>query len=128
MSQVLEGVLRRVQLDPSVSRQAALLHQRKLLTDMEFLNDASSSVLASNSNHLADCEVKCQFETVPVSGGSRWGIVQSVCLGPPGWQVAATRKSGDTSQRQFALTSFTNLGHYEFARTVAETKLLTKIL
>ncbi|CAH3151990.1 unnamed protein product [Porites lobata] len=56
MSQVLEGVLRRVQLDPSVSRQAALLHQRKLLTDMEFLNDASSSVLASNSNHLADCE------------------------------------------------------------------------
>jgi len=55
-SQVLEGVLRRVQLDPSVSRQAALLHQRKLLTEMEFLNDTSSSVLASNSNHLTDCE------------------------------------------------------------------------
>ena len=58
MSQVLEGVLRRVQRDPSVSRQAALLHQRKLLTDMEFLSDASSSVLASNSNHLVECEVK----------------------------------------------------------------------
>ena len=64
MSQVLEGVLRRVQLNPSVSRQAALLHQRKLLTDMEFLNDASSSVLASNSNHLAECEVKRYTETV----------------------------------------------------------------
>lgn len=55
-SQVLEGVLRRVQQDPSVSRQAALLHQRKLLTNMEFLSDTSSSILASNSNHLADCE------------------------------------------------------------------------
>ena len=58
MCQVLEGVLSRVQLDPSVSRQAALLHQRKLLTEMEFLNDTSSSILASNSNHLAECEVK----------------------------------------------------------------------
>ena len=41
-----------------MSRQAALLHQRKLLTNMEFLSDTSSSILASNSNHLADCEVK----------------------------------------------------------------------
>lgn len=56
LSQVLEGVLRRVQLDPSVSRQAALLHQRRLLTETEILNDASSSILASNSNHLSECE------------------------------------------------------------------------
>ncbi|KAL9983920.1 hypothetical protein ACROYT_G006166 [Oculina patagonica] len=56
LSQVLEGMLRRVHQDPSVSRQAALLHQRKLLTEMEFLSDTSSSILASNSNHLADCE------------------------------------------------------------------------
>lgn len=118
MSQVLEGVLRRVQLDPSVSRQAALLHQRKLLTDMEFLNDASSSVLASNSNHLADCEVKCRFETVPVDQEAAGGVFSSPCV-LVGWQ-------GDTSQRQLALTSFTNLGHCEFARTVAEAKLLTK--
>lgn len=55
-SQVLEGVLRRVQQDPSVSRQAALLHQRKLLANVAFLSDTSSSILASNSNHLADCE------------------------------------------------------------------------
>lgn len=80
MSQVLEGALRRVQLDPSVSRQAALLHQRKLLTDMEFLNDASSSVLASNSNHLADCEVKCQFETVPVDQEAAGGVFSSPCV------------------------------------------------
>ncbi|KAJ7392503.1 Cilia and flagella associated protein 46 [Desmophyllum pertusum] len=56
LSQVMEGMLRRVQQDPSVSRQAALLHQRKLLTEMEFLSDTSSSILASNSSHLADCE------------------------------------------------------------------------
>ena len=61
LSQVLEGVLRRVHQDPSVSRQAALLHQRKLLTEMKFLSDTSSSILASNSSHLADCEVKFSF-------------------------------------------------------------------
>ena len=56
-SQVLEGVLSRVQLDPSVSRQAAMLRQRKIITETDFLNDASSRLLASNSNHLFECEV-----------------------------------------------------------------------
>ena len=47
---------------------------------MEFLNDASSSVLASNSNHLADCEVKCQFETVPVDQEAAGGVLSSPCV------------------------------------------------
>ncbi|XP_074608699.1 cilia- and flagella-associated protein 46-like [Acropora palmata] len=55
-SRVLEGVLSRVQLDPSVSRQAAMLRQRTIITEPDFLNDASSRLLASNSNHLSECE------------------------------------------------------------------------
>ncbi|XP_015773788.1 PREDICTED: cilia- and flagella-associated protein 46-like [Acropora digitifera] len=62
-SQVLEGVLSRVQLDPSVSRQAAMLRQRKIITETDFLNDASSRLLASNSNHLSECEA-CRRLTI----------------------------------------------------------------
>ena len=58
MAHVLEETLRRVQLDPSVSRQAALLHQRRLLNRVDFLNDSSSSILAANSHLLGECEVR----------------------------------------------------------------------
>lgn len=58
MSQCLEKVLYSGQADPSLSRQAALLRQRRILRDIEYLSDQSSTVLSSNLSHLGDhCEV-----------------------------------------------------------------------
>ena len=57
MSQTLHGLLRRCVVDSSLSRLAALIKQRELLSKKYFCQEAVSSVLTANTQALGEFEV-----------------------------------------------------------------------